>query len=281
MVCSITLVLLNISVITDSYSKVIGLVLKRNGVPYYEDVMKIIRPLRYTALHSLLRPDVNIAIDFENGIWYLRNIHKFNEEGDIILENNNEGFCGQLAAYIYKKIKKLFDEKYVIRFVRVAESGFFLAPTASHFVLLITERSFIGTPKTYIIDPSFGRYGNTEDFDDYMYVESINILPILENKIRDALFYMDRSSAILIKNDALVSLAVEKVNNKFDRNNFRISLMKSRRYMFAGRYILSLQRNDGKDEVYENPSLVPRVFDTKDYQALRKRLMEWYNDIKM
>ena len=53
--------------------------------PHYQEIMNIIRPLRYSGLYSLIRPEVRIEPDFENGIWYIRNLHRFDEKGGIKL----------------------------------------------------------------------------------------------------------------------------------------------------------------------------------------------------
>lgn len=278
-ICVTILVLFNFSAITNAVSKIIVHAVNNQAVPHYKKVMKIIGHLKYSGLRSLLKPDVKMGVDFENGMWYLHNIHKYNKEGDIILENENEGLCGELAAYVYKRVRPLFDEKYTIKFVKVAESGFFLSPKASHIVLLITKRLFMGVTKTYIIDPSFNRYGNTEDFDDYIFIDTSNMLSIIEKRLPDVYFSVDSSAPILINHAILISILVGKTNDKFDKDNFCMGLIATSRYKFSGRYIFAMRREDGKDEVFENAHLARLALDNGSYKTLRKRISEWYNSI--
>lgn len=243
--------------------------------PLYSKVMKIIEPLSYSGLQPLLHPDVSLEIDFKKQIWLIRNIHHFDAEGKIILDSNRYGLCGELAAYVAGKIRPLFKENYKIQFARVAESGFFLNPEASHIVVLLTETN-PRQPATYIIDPSFHRYGNLEDYDDYLVFETNDFLTFLESKLTDTFYRAGHGTPILIENEHLISLAIEKSEGNFDQDNFTLAILATRRYKYSGRYLLALRNIAGKTELFENKSLAREILTNEEYELLRKRLFQWF-----
>ncbi|MDD5668884.1 MAG: hypothetical protein PHE58_02485, partial [Candidatus Omnitrophica bacterium] len=111
-----------------------------DDIPHYKTVMTIVQPLRYSGLPMFLREDVRLTIDSTKQIWKISNLHRFNSKGNVVLEDNRYGLCGELAGYVYQNIKTLFDNKYSISFLRVSESGYFLSPQSSHIVLLINDK---------------------------------------------------------------------------------------------------------------------------------------------
>jgi len=113
------------------------------GVPYYEEVKKIIEPLRYSGFNALMMPDVKVSIDFTGKQWTLHNIHRFDKNGKVMLSDGRYGICGELAAYVYEKIRLIFPAEYDIKFVSLSESGYFLHPRATHIALAITKHSFL------------------------------------------------------------------------------------------------------------------------------------------
>ena len=147
------------------------------------------------------REDVYLSIDFENKIWKLHNLHRFDNKGDIILEDGKYGTCGELAAHTYKKIERLLGKDYDIKFVETAQSGFFLSPKASHIVLYITEKSGLWRgrdKKIYILDASFHKYGPIGDFEDYLFLEFMSTLPFVERKETDIAMPLSKSIPLLI-----------------------------------------------------------------------------------
>ena len=108
--------------------------------PYYKEIMDIIRPLDYSVIPSLvLQSNIKLSIDFTNKTWSLLNFHQFDSNGNIILDYGRYGLCGELASYTYNRIKYFFNDRYVIKFAQVSESGFFLTPNSSHAVLIIYD----------------------------------------------------------------------------------------------------------------------------------------------
>ena len=250
---------------------------QQQQLPHYNQIMEIIRPLRYSGLQSLLRPEVKIQLNLGENTWTLKNIHRFNQDGTIIIEDKKYGLCGELAAFTSRRIQSLLSDQYHIQFIKAAESGFFLGPKASHIVLQITPQK---SPNTdFILDPSFQRYDTKENFDDYLFYEQFDELSFLTNKEKDVYFPVGHGTPVLIHNDILVSLGIEKVNNQFDAQNFSIALSMTRRYKFSERYLFALRKNAGKTEWFENKVLIQEAMTPIEYSTLRLRLLQWFADI--
>jgi len=243
-----------------------------DDIPHFKTVMAIVQPLRYSGLPMFLREDVRLTIDSNKQTWKISNLHRFNSKGNVVLEDNRYGLCGELAGYVYQNIKTLFDNKYSITFLRVSESGYFLSPQSSHIVLLIRDKE---NPKnnTFILDPSFHRYGHIEDFDEYNFFGSSPSLDFITQKDPDGSFDIEHGMPILIHNDFLLSLMVEKAGDKFDINNFTIALAATQRYKFSGRYLFAIRKKDGKEEIYENKFLTEEILNSEEYAHLREKIV--------
>ncbi len=247
--------------------------------PHYEEVTNIIRHLEYSGLQSLLRPEVGLVLDFEQQTWYLQNVHRFNPDGTIILDDNRYGLCGELSAYVFQKIQPIFrNQDYKIEFVKAAEAGYFLGPKASHKVLQVT-----GNPptkeNTFIIDPSFHKYGNIDNFDDYFFFEKSDTPDFLPNQGKDIFFPVNHGTPILIRNGLLLSMGIEESNGKFDQNNFIISLTATKQYKYSDRYVFAIRLADGKPESFENKVLAQELLTPTEYLTLRTRLIGWFKSI--
>jgi hypothetical protein len=260
---------------------VISLAFYRNAVsykarpPFYKEIKKIIAPLQYSGIYDLARPEVMINLDFKKHNWQLANIHRFDDKGKLLLAQGRFGLCGELAAAVYEKIKGLFDDSYLIDYARAAESGYFLYPQSTHIVLRVTRPSFM-SQTIYILDPSFQRYGELNEFDDYLFFESMPNIPFVEKKETDESFAVGTATPVFIKSGFLIMLSVEKQNGFFDKDNFSLSLTASRRFKYSGRYLLALRKNNGKDEILENQSLVENILSLDEYEVLRKRMLQWF-----
>ena len=248
---------------------------QKPNLPFYDNVMTVIRPLQYSGLSGLFRPDVTLDIDFDTKTWYLRNLHRYTDDGRVILDEGRYGLCGELAAYTYAKLKFLFEKDYMVRFVRVAESGFFLTPQSTHIVLIFAHKNE-ANPVTYMIDPSLGRYGKMDDFDEYIYFETSEVLHYVIERQRDVYFGINRGTPLFISKDFLGALFVEDVNGKFDKQNFAIALTATRRFKFSSRYIYAIRRVDGQTEEVENKLLAANILDNNEYHILKEKLKEWF-----
>jgi hypothetical protein len=134
---------------------------------------------------------------------------------------------------------------------------------------------------TYIIDPSFEKYENMNDLDDYWFFETSDALAFKEAKETDVFFSIDHGTPVFIKKDFLVTLTVEKVDNKCDRKNFALTLQATRRYKYSGRYLFALRIHEGKLEKFENEFLAKQVLgdNETEYVELRSQMLRWFEGI--
>ena len=249
------------------------------GVPHKIEVLKIIKPLRYSGIQALMRQDVRMSMNFDNGTWILHNLYRYDSEGRVLLEEGRYGLCGELARYAYQNIKPLFGDKYNIEFVHVTETGYFPTPKSSHVVLRIIEQnSFLNRnlfePAIYILDPSFGRYGKMDQFEDYLFWETLDYQQMMDTRQTNGIFGINGGFPLLISKNSLLSLVVEENNGKFDGNNFVISLAAAKRHNYAGRYIFALRNNEGEMQVLENKALAKNLLDKATYRKLHDKLTQ-------
>jgi len=240
------------------------------SLPHYQEVENIIRGLSYNGFYALLRSDVDLEIDFDKRQWLLKNIHNFDSEGRVTLEKGRYGLCGQLSDNVARRIQPLFGDQYSMVFVHCAESGYFLGPRSSHYVLKLTDSANPGN--VFVIDPSFARYGRLEAFEDYLFYDASDRI-FFE---KDVFFAAGVAMPIVIRRDFIVDLSVEGGEDEFDRDNFTIALVCTRRYRFSGRYIFALRLIHGLPQVYENKALAEFLLDEGMYKTLKARLTGWF-----
>lgn len=246
--------------------------LPEKDIPAYHQIMSLIEPLQYSGLQALLRDDVSLQVDFVTHTWSLRNIHRFDKDGNIILDEDRYGLCGELASFTYPKVRSLLGQQFDIEFVQVAESGFFLQPQSSHIALIIHDKR---TDLAFLLDPSFHRYGPLQDFDNYLFYDRQKQLGFAINRTKDVTFEVESGTPILIRNNRIIFLTVEEVDGKFNENNFAIALTATKRYHYAGRYVLLVRKKGGELEVLENLPLAEKIFPIETYKKLAQKILFW------
>jgi hypothetical protein len=253
-----------------------GRVSVATDAPQSKAVKKILRPLRYSGLPALLRPEVRLEVDFSSRTWTLRNMHKFDANGQALLDDGRYGACGQLAVHAYQKIQTLFDQSYRVRIVAAAESGFFPPPRSTHFVLRITDVSNPMAPKDFILDPAFRRYGPTETFDDYVLYREVGFLQFIQSRGRDETHTVNGGTPLFIRNQAMLGFAVRETDGKLDTGNYTVALSVTRRHKYYSRPLLLLRKVDGKTEVLEDRGLLEDVLTAEEYETIKKRLYQLF-----
>jgi hypothetical protein len=242
-------------------------------LPYYEKIMAVLDTLEYSGVADLMKPAVDLRIDFVGKVWTLTNIHEFGPQGNILLNHNRYGLCGELAAYTYQQIDPFLKDRYEIFFLKAAESGFFLRPRSTHIVLMMVDRS---TRERYFIDPSFRRYGREADFSDYLFSESADLPTHLKSLTKDISFPADGETPLLIRKDYLLCLGIESVGGKFDKNNFALALTANKRHAYSGRYVFTLRRQDGKSETFKNTDLLNQLLTPEEIRSLCGKITGWF-----
>jgi len=158
------------------------------------------------------------------------------------------------------------------------ESEYFASPSSSHIILQVRDKK---TNHVYLIDPSFRKYGKMDSgkFDNYLFIQELENLDFMQHKSADRSFGIGVGSPIVIRNEFLVGLIVEKSADKFDKDNFIIAVTATHRNRFGGRYILALRRHNGQLGVIENRLLGRLILGNKDHSLLEKKVKQWFEEI--
>lgn len=247
--------------------------------PYYEKIMEIIEPLVYSGIPDLLRDEVHIRINFDDGVWTLENVHRFDPEGNVVLIDDKYGVCGELAAFTYQKIKPLIGNSYDIHFLVCAEAGYF--PSAlggTHIILRLRDNKAL-MPDEFYLDPSFKIYGPFSHFENYIFLQEQDNLSFLVERRYSDFSELNDQTPILIRDNFRISFGVIEVNGQFDRNNFAFIMTATERYKYAGRIVLSLRLIDGQLQILEDSYLVNKIFKKQEYNKLRQKIIDDFNAI--
>lgn len=248
--------------------------------PFAKEIFEITGKLEYSGLPMFEQRDVFVSIDPEKRLWTVHNIHRFDENGDLILERNRYGTCGELVAYVYNYIKPLFGDSHEIEFVRAVQSGYFQTPKATHMVLFITPKEGARrNGEMLVLDPSFHRYGRIDEFEDYMFLERMPYVDFVEEKERNMTLPISISFPLLIKKNYLLGIVIEDINGVFDRNNFLIAVTVTRKYNFAGRYLFAIRNVNGDKQAFENKLLSKNLLNEKEYEIIKERVREFFEYI--
>ncbi|MBI4605529.1 MAG: hypothetical protein HY721_26490 [Planctomycetes bacterium] len=256
-------------------------------VPFEREMLHLLDGLDYSGIPALEREEVFVEVDFAQRKWTLRNLHRFTEDGGLILEQDARtgpilyGTCGELAAHLLPPVRRLFGDHAKVEPVTAAQSGFFLAPQASHVVLWITLGPATDGRRTrdLVLDPSFRKYGPLESFDDYLFFERLDALPFVKEKQRDVTLAVRCYVPLLIRQEHLLSLGVEDMSDQFDGRNFVLALGLTRKHRYSGRYLYALRMQDGKVDTTENRPAGVRLLGEEAYLRLRARVSVLFEKI--
>ena len=220
----------------------------------------------------MVKPQVDLIVDFKSWKWALRNIHEYDSQGGVILEQGRFGLCAELATFLFEKIKPLLGGRYEVKFAMVAESGFFSAGQSNHIVLLLVDRS---DHQVYLIDPSFHKYARMKDLPEYHVLNIQDTLSFVKDRSRDVSFSVNQAIPLYIKNDVLLSFSVTSVDGRYDRNNFIFVISAMRRYKFAGRDIVVIGRRNKEFEDFEDRSMLNMLLTQDEIKILFDKLKDW------
>jgi hypothetical protein len=244
--------------------------------PHYDAIMKIMTPLEYSGVPVMVKPQVALSVDFGKRTWTLHNIHEYDSQGVIILEQGRFGLCAELATFLFEKIRPLLDRRYEVKFAMVSESGFFSADLSNHIVLLLVDQS---DGQVYLIDPSFHKYAKIKDLPEYHVVGIQDTLSFVRDKSHDVSYGVDQAIPLYIKNDFLLSFAVTSVDGKFDKDNFIFVISANRRYKFAGRDIVLIGRRNKEFEDVQDKDILNGLLTQDEIKVLFDKLKSWIEQV--
>jgi len=244
--------------------------------PFYDAIMKIMVPLEYSGVPVMVKPRVALSVDFGRRTWTLHNIHEYDSQGVVILEQGRFGLCAELATYLFEKIKPLLDGRYEVKFAMVTEPGFFSTDLSNHIVLLLQDRS---DGQIYLIDPSFHKYARMKDLAEYQVINTQDTLSFVRDKSHDVSFGVDQAIPLYIKNDFLLSFSVTSVDGKFDRDNFIFVISANRRNKFAGRDIVLIGRRNKEFEDFQDRQVLNQLLTEGEINILFDKLKSWIEKV--
>ena len=245
-------------------------------LPYYDEIMKIINSIEYSAFETITKPEVDLRVDFNKKTWTLLNIHQYDAQGGIVLEQGRYGLCAELSTYTYQKLQTFLPKQYDIKFAAATESGFFPTYESNHIVLVMHDQS---AQNTYLIDPSFHRYGDIRDFYEYKVFGFQDALKFIKDQSHYISFFTDQAMPLFIKEGLLVSFSVTSVDGRFDKNNFLLVVSASRHNTEDMVNIIVIGRYDGQMESFEGKEAVEELLGQQRIDNLYKKLTLWLQKI--
>ena len=250
--------------------------LKSTPLPLQRAILSAMRPLEYSALPILLDPDVTLQMDFSKKVWTVGNFRRYDEKGDLLLAGRRFGLCAELTVHVYQQIKPLVGERYLLQFVRAAEPGFFDSAQSNHIVLLLTDRA---TRETFMIDPSFQRYGRVSSFPGYVIYDTKDALPSFTKNDKDVTFSLDGALPLVIRAGRLLAFSVEPVHGELDRKNIILAISDRRPPRKAEGYVLAVRKERGQINVFQNEALLARLLTPEERAALLAKLLVWIDKL--
>ena len=246
--------------------------------PHFDAVMKIMAPLEYSGLDSFFDSDSKLNIDFNNKTWSMNTVYSFNPSGEIVLSKTNSALCRGLAMYTYQKIKPLFDpERFEIKFAKVKESNYFFREDAMHIILIIRDKN---NNQEYLLDPSFKRYGNKNALNEYIVMSDQSSDEFMAyNQIPQKFFLVNKATPLFIQNTYIVLFSVQSHDEKFDKNNFILTIAANKPETSVEEYVLLMKCENGNLKVGRNESLATQLLGQKNDVQLSSKLQQWAQDI--
>ncbi len=252
--------------------------------PQASAIKKLVEPLRYSGIPIILRKDFSLSINVKEKTWTAHNIHRFSEDGSILLEQGRYGLCGDLATYLHDPVRALFDDAYRVQLVRVSQAQFFPAPISAHYVLRIAQadKDKEEDPRgIYILDPSLKRYGPLADFEDYLFFDPKDRLEFARKRNPDETFHLGQGTPLVLRPNLQVGLVISADGRQFDAEHYRLILGVTRPYHYTARTLLLIRRRGARVEVIEQSSEGSRALGKQDYQQLRDRVLELFRGLRI
>ena len=242
------------------------------NLPHYHEIMKIIQPLTYSGFYAIQKPGVTLSIDFKNRTWTLHGMRRYAPDGTLLLDEGRNGLCAELAYHTFQKLMPLLSKQWEIKFARVSEPDFFSAIESNHVVLILGDPI---TQATYLLDPSFHRYGTTAEFPRYTILGAKNDLLSFEKRDPDATLPVDDSFPLLIRNNSLILLSVESVSGALDAKNLVLAISSCNRSRTSNAYLMALRKENGRVKWLQNEAAMKKLFTPEEIEGIKKKFVAW------
>ncbi len=220
----------------------------------------------------MVKPQVTLSVNFNNWTWVLHNIHEYDAQGGIILEQGRYGLCAELATFLFEQIRPLLDGRYEVKFAKVTEPGFFPKDESNHIALLLVDKP---NKQIYLLDPSFHKYASMKDLPEYHILSIQDTLSFVKDKSHDVFFGANQAIPLYIKNDFLLSFSVTSVDGKFDKGNFVFAISANRRNEATGHDIVLIGRRNKEFVDFEDKTLLNQLLTPDEIRVLFDKLKSW------
>ena len=245
--------------------------------PLYDEIMNIMQPLEYSGVQSMISPKVNLKVTFNRWAWTLENIHSYDEQGRIVLEEGKYGLCAELATYLFEQLRPLLTPRYIVKFAMVTQADFFSSGQSNHIVLVLLDKA---DGQLYLIDPSFHKYGLAKNLKEYTILNVQDTLFFVKDRSSDYSFNVDQAVPLYIKGDYLLSFSVTAVDGRFDKDNFIFAITASQRYKFAGVDIVLIGKRKGVFEDYEDINFLQTLLTQQEIRILFTKIKIWIQQMQ-
>ena len=172
----------------------------------------------------------------------------------------------------------MLNDRYVVKFAMVTESGFFSTGQSNHIVLILVDKF---NQQPYLIDPSFHKYARMKDLHEYHVLSIQDTLSFVKDQSHDVSFGVDQAIPLYIKRDFLLSFAVTSVDGKFDKDNYILVISANRRNVFSGQDIVMIGRHNNDFEDYENKAMLEVLLTPQEIRTLFDKIKTWMVQIKL
>lgn len=258
----------------------------RRNLPHREKVESFLNSLNYSALENLSRDDFSIKLDFEYGIWTMKNIFSYDEKGKLANIESRSGMCAELSQVTYEFIKPLFEDSHRIVFLRGNEESFFSAGSeagATHYLIKLLPKDDDGSSKALAIDPSFGIYDYVNQLEGYAFVAKMPAIDLFADGSRDLTLWADTSYPILFLKDAgyMLSLAARRVDDKYDENNFALVISAVKEGGETGEPLFALMMRGGEFFAFKNREFVQKILDGQAAERISNILLSLFEGLPL
>jgi hypothetical protein len=255
------------------------------NLPYEQKIEQFLNSLQYSALNNFNRDDFYIQLDFKHGLWVMKNIFSYDQQGELINHQTRNGTCAELSQVTYNVVKPLFKNDYRIIFLKGNEETFFSADAGigpTHYIIkIIPKKDSQNKSKVLAIDPSYKVYNYFSELKGYTFSEEMNHLDLFTGQSKDLTMKVGVSYPLLLleESDCILSLAVKKVHDKYNQDNFALTIFANKKNDEISEGLFALMMREGDFFAVKNEDLISKILDENTKKKLSGMLLSLFKKI--
>lgn len=257
----------------------------QQNLPEEKKIMQFLSSLDYSALEDIKRDDFYIELNFKYDVWIMRNLFSYDQSGKLVNGISRSGTCAELSQVTHDFIKPLLEENYKISFLKGNEDLFFPGGAdaeATHYVVKISPKEpDLSNQTEFIIDPSYGIYKPLSKLKGYTFSQEMESIDLFEGNSKDLAMKVGMSYPLLLLDDKqlILSLAVKKVDDQYDRNNFALAVFANKKGGKNVDLLFMLMLRGGDTFAYKNEELVEKILSKKNAENILKIFLPLFKKI--